>query len=130
MVLMQPTKERCMTLGAAAVALSAVVIGLFAAANADGTRHSLEFVVFATVCLGLLYGSLVYQLARERYLARSFRHVPPERSELEAVYTRPVKPLAILIPSYKEEERVLLQTVISAALVEYPERRIVVLLDD
>src|SRR5262249_8013512 len=39
-------------------------------------------------------------------------------------------PLVILIPSYKEEERVLLQTVLSAALVEYPERRIVALLDD
>jgi cellulose synthase (UDP-forming) len=50
---------------------------------------------------------------------------------LQAIYDAPAVPrLCVLIPSYKEEMRVLKQTILSAALVEYPERRVVVLVDD
>ena len=38
--------------------------------------------------------------------------------------------LLVLVPSYKEQPGVIRQTLISAALVEYPGRRVVLLLDD
>jgi cellulose synthase (UDP-forming) len=41
-----------------------------------------------------------------------------------------LRTLAILIPSYKEEARVVRRTLLSAALVEYPNRRVTLLIDD
>jgi cellulose synthase/poly-beta-1,6-N-acetylglucosamine synthase-like glycosyltransferase len=41
-----------------------------------------------------------------------------------------VEPLLLLIPSYKEEGHVIRQALVSAALVEYPRRRVVLLIDD
>src|SRR5947209_9795393 len=38
--------------------------------------------------------------------------------------------VSILIPSYKEEPRVVRQTLLSAALQDYPHRRVVLLIDD
>src|SRR5580765_4342396 len=52
------------------------------------------------------------------------------RESLEAIYDGHAPRLGILIPSYKEEGRVLLQTILSVALMEYPLRRVTVLLDD
>ncbi len=41
-----------------------------------------------------------------------------------------VKELLILVPSYKEETSVIRQTLMSAALVEYPAKRIALLIDN
>jgi cellulose synthase (UDP-forming) len=89
-----------------------------------------EAVVFFVVVLGLLYGGLVYQLARYGYWWRRDRHsrfpsMPP------AVGWRAAVPsVAILIPSYREEIHILRQTILSAALAEHANRHLVVLLDD
>ena len=58
-------------------------------------------------------------------------HRPANRAELDAVYEREkVAPLTVLVPSYREEERVVRQTLLSAALMEYPGRNFVLLIDD
>ena len=55
----------------------------------------------------------------------------PARAALEACHDDgAATSVAILIPSYREEPRVILQTVLSAALAEYPARRVALLLDD
>jgi cellulose synthase/poly-beta-1,6-N-acetylglucosamine synthase-like glycosyltransferase/peptidoglycan/xylan/chitin deacetylase (PgdA/CDA1 family) len=41
-----------------------------------------------------------------------------------------VSALTVLVPSFREEERVVRQTLMSAALLEYPRRRVVLLIDD
>src|SRR6185369_6218395 len=92
--------------------------------------QSAQFWIFTATVVLLVLGNLVYQLARLGYLLRRDSHSACSREELIAIYDRPARPLAILIPSYKEELSVLLQTVLSAALMEYPVRRVVVLLDD
>ena len=38
--------------------------------------------------------------------------------------------LTTIIPSYQEEERVIMTTLLSAALLEYPDKRVVLLIDD
>ncbi len=78
----------------------------------------------------LVYGNLVYQLSRIGALRREDAHRPASRGEIERIYERPAPALTILIPSYREEPHVLRQTVLSAALVECPGRRVVVLIDD
>ncbi len=82
---------------------------------------------------GLSYGSLVYLLARFGHGCRQQGFRPPARPELDSVYDEQAGPaprVCVLVPSYKEELRVVRQTVVSAALSEYPAKRIVVLLDD
>jgi len=90
----------------------------------------IETAAFVSILLCLLCGSLVFQVTRLLYWQRLRHHEPPGRRELLAVYERTVPTVCVLIPSYREELRVLRQTVVSAALAEYPRRRIVVLLDD
>ncbi|HEY2481603.1 MAG TPA: glycosyltransferase family 2 protein [Caulobacteraceae bacterium] len=100
------------------------------AMSLDHPAKLLELCLFGLIVSGLLYGSLVYQIARAGYFARLCGPAAAPRRQLEAIYDRPAKALAILIPSYKEEPIVLAKTILSAALMECPRRRICVLLDD
>lgn len=89
----------------------------------------LETLLFMTIVLTLIYGSFVYQVARLGYLRRLRRHQPvPETMRHKERAGAPA--VTILIPSYKEELRTIEQTVLSAALQPYPNRRVVLLLDD
>src|SRR5262249_44327122 len=103
----------------------------FAAEELHGLT-ALETVSFAILLSSLVYGGLVYLFARLGYVRRNASLIPTPRDELERVYTSGsvVPSVCILIPSYKEEIQVLRQTIVSAALAEYPSRRIAVLLDD
>jgi cellulose synthase (UDP-forming) len=87
--------------------------------------------VAALMLCGLTYGSVVYLVARLGYLRRQSDFRGAASSCPERLYTaKKVPHVCVLVPSYKEEPRVVRQTVISAALAEYPSRRIVVLIDD
>jgi cellulose synthase (UDP-forming) len=94
--------------------------------------HLAQNLLFAGVFLVLIYGNLVYQLARAGYLHRLRQHLgrgaedPAARSPWES--TPP--PVTILIPSYNEEPRIIRQALFSAALQDYPARRVVLLIDD
>lgn len=86
---------------------------------------------FLLIVCFLIYGSLVYQSTRLGYLKRLRRQadIPPQA--LNHTYRRSAdKALSILVPSYKEERRVIFQTLLSAALQEHPNRRVTLLLDD
>lgn len=94
------------------------------------SESRLEILGFI-ITLPLLYGSLVYQLTRLGALRRERAHFPLSFSDLQDVFKlKAPQALTILIPSYKEEPRVLRQTLLSAALTEYPGREVVVLIDD
>ena len=77
----------------------------------------------------LVYGNFGYQLARLGYLKRLSRHRPATVSELRK-FAQSAPELTILVPSYKEEIAVIRQTLLSAALQQYPNKRVVLLLDD
>lgn len=77
----------------------------------------------------LIYGNLGYQLARLGYLKRLARHRSAQMSQLRR-FALSASPLTILVPSYKEELNVIRQTLLSAALQQYPRKRVVLLLDD
>ncbi|MET0514683.1 MAG: glycosyltransferase family 2 protein [Nitrospiraceae bacterium] len=77
----------------------------------------------------LVYGNFGYQLARLGYLKRLVRHRPAPLTELRK-YALSAPALTILVPSYREEPHVIRQTLLSAALQQYPNKHVVLLLDD
>lgn len=87
--------------------------------------------LFVGIVLMLVYGNLVYQLCRIGQIVRHDRHRRTFREESPLLTAEAeFAPLAILVPSYKEDLRTIRQTLLSAALQDYPNRRIVLLLDD
>lgn len=98
-------------------------------------RHD-SFLIAADLlfflCLGcLMSGSLVYQVTRLGYLLRLRDHRSLTQNQLESVYDdESPRSLAVLVPSFREEEAVVRRTLMSAALMEYPAKRVVLLIDD
>jgi len=79
----------------------------------------------------LTYRITTYQFNRLSFFRRLLRHREATRDELESVYDQEhPSSLAILVPSFCEEVRVLQMTLMSAALSEYPDRRVVLLIDN
>lgn len=98
--------------------------------NASALQRWAEANLYITIIIFLIYGNVSYQLARLGHLQRLKSHTPEDREALEAVYDRPAPSLAILVPSYKEEPDIVRQTLLSAALQAYPNRRVTLLIDD
>jgi cellulose synthase/poly-beta-1,6-N-acetylglucosamine synthase-like glycosyltransferase len=90
-----------------------------------------EQAAFIAIVYFFIYGNLVYQLSRLGYLKRIAAHRPAPRRELEAIYSACRTPsLVVLIPSYREEKAVVRRSLLSAALMEYPDRKVALLIDD
>lgn len=90
----------------------------------------LEGGLFLLLVGFLISGNFGYQLARLAYLKRWLRHRPATKDELIQSLVASMPLLTILVPSYKEESDVIRQTLLSAALQEYPHKRVVLLLDN
>ena len=108
------------------------LVGVYSDSLRSGdTRGVIEQSVFVFLVLVLIYGGLVYQLARIGYYKRLLAHRPVPREKIQAHFLKhPAPPATILVPSYKEEPRTIEQTLLSAAMQTYPNRRVVLLLDD
>ncbi|MHB8381658.1 MAG: glycosyltransferase family 2 protein [Candidatus Binataceae bacterium] len=122
-----------MYFGIATSVLAGIGLGKIVAFRFQVSRPALALAdaFFAVNIALLMYGSLFYQLTRLAYLKRLRTHRPATRDELEKLYDRKdPHSLAIIIPSYREELNVVRQTLMSAALTEYPGRRVVLLIDD
>ena len=87
-------------------------------------------ISFALSLFCLLVGSFIYQITRLGFFLRLRDHRPFSRDKLEAVYDSEPHSLAVLVPSYREEESVVRHTLMSAALMEYPGKRVTLLIDD
>jgi cellulose synthase (UDP-forming) len=90
-----------------------------------------EPLIFIVLVMILVYGGLVYQLARLGYFSRLQRHIPAPDTALTAWRSRADIPwLTILVPAYRESVTVVRKTLLSAALLDYPHRHVVLLIDD
>jgi cellulose synthase/poly-beta-1,6-N-acetylglucosamine synthase-like glycosyltransferase len=117
----------------ATLAAFAAFLGSYGFAALADIHTPLDFIraaAFLTVVTLLVYGGLVYLCARLGYMRRrsAFRHA--SSSELQGFAGRCNASVAILVPSYKEEPQIVWQTLLSAALQDYPHRRVVLLIDD
>lgn len=115
-------------LGATVSALVLALVDMGAHARQAKPGTTLLVLTSALVLCGLTYGSIVYLLARLGYVRRKAMDLSHADEAPSAADKAPH--VCVLVPSYKEEVRVLRQTVVSAALAEHPSRRIVVLIDD
>jgi cellulose synthase/poly-beta-1,6-N-acetylglucosamine synthase-like glycosyltransferase len=99
-------------------------------ARTSSLGHWIELAGFTLIIVFLIYGNIGYQLTRIGHLQRRCSHRPDDRRALEACHDGPAEPLVFLVPSYREEARIVRQTLLSAALQEHPNRRVVLLIDD
>ncbi len=86
--------------------------------------------LFTLIISVLIYGNLVYLATRLGYFVRRLRHRPPTFEALVDSHWEQAEPIAVLVPSYKEDIRTIRQTVLSAALQHHPNKRVVLLIDD
>ncbi|MGE5709733.1 MAG: N,N-dimethylformamidase beta subunit family domain-containing protein [Nitrospira sp.] len=117
--------------GVAALLLAWSVWTVMSKAAVEGRPAAAgQAILFGVLAGFLVYGNICYQVARLGYLTRVGRH-RAQRVEAETPFGEGRAPgLTVLVPSYKEEIGVIQQTLWSAALQTYPEKRLVLLLDD
>jgi cellulose synthase/poly-beta-1,6-N-acetylglucosamine synthase-like glycosyltransferase len=87
-------------------------------------------LMFLTMISFLVYGGVLYHLTRIGYFKRFSRSHNNTAKENELMIKTDASRLTILVPSYKEEQKVIMQTLLSAAFQLYPRRRVVLLIDN
>ena len=90
----------------------------------------LETAVYVALVTLLTLSASAYLLTRIGYFERISAHRRVPKSTIDNFFDRTMPSLTVLVPSYREEERVIRQTLLSAALQEYSNLRIVLLVDD
>ena len=73
---------------------------------------------------------MAYLITRIGFFYRSRAHQRAPRAAIDEFLTQSVPTVTVLVPSYKEDERVVRTTLLSAALQEHPHLRVVLLIDD
>lgn len=100
--------------------------------SSPGVHPPIDFEVIAyfTLMTLLACSSLAFLTSRLGYYSRTRTHKRASRGELcEALWEDPPT-LTVIVPSYQEEERVNRMTLLSAALQEFPDLEVVLLIDD
>jgi len=96
--------------------------------------HSYQFTVevfgYLVIVTFLTFSALIYLITRQGAFQRFSKHVRIPRAILDRYFSAKKPSITVLIPSYKEETQVIRKTMLSAALQEYPNIRVVLLLDD
>jgi len=94
-------------------------------------RFTMEAISYLVVVTFLTFSALMYLLARQGALHRFEHHQRAPRAVIDRHFDRDDhQSLTVLIPSYAEEPDVVRITLWSAALQEYPDLRVVLLIDD
>src|SRR2546430_10011754 len=132
------TRERMITLAAICVTVVATILlardmaGIIGESTRAGTRWPVAAqLFFSAIFLFLIYGNLLYQWTRFGYFCRLRKHRSASPAMLDAIYRDSEAPaVAMLVPSYKEEIAVVRQSLLSCALQTYPNRHVVLLIDD
>ncbi|WP_333483424.1 glycosyltransferase family 2 protein [Arthrobacter sp. CAN_A1] len=95
-----------------------------------GFRFQFEAVSYLIVVTFLTFSALLYLVARQGALYRFRDHKRVPRGELDRHFAHYDDGITVLVPSYAEEPQVVRATLWSAALQEFPDLRVVLLLDD
>ena len=106
------------------------IIRQFINNGTQSMRFTSEAVSYLLVVTLLTSSAMAYLVARHGFLVRTRAHRRAPRAAIDDHFSRSMPTLTVLVPAYKEEARVIRQTLLSAALQEYPFQRIVLLIDD
>ncbi len=97
---------------------------------ADRPPLSLATIGYLLIMTLLACSALAYLTTRLGYYSRTRSHRRATRTELGQTAEGGAPKLNVLIPSYQEDERVNRMTILSAALQEYPDLEVTLLVDD
>ena len=78
----------------------------------------------------VFYSVVHYHVCLIGNYKRHKREEMPTMETVAAIYDTPAPKLTVLVPSFKEERQIILQTLMSAALSEYPAKNVVLLIDN
>ncbi|WP_188755562.1 glycosyltransferase family 2 protein [Microbacterium album] len=107
------------------------VVREFIEGDARTLRFVLESTSYLLVVTFLSFSALMYLTARQGALYRFRDHRRVPRALIDQHFSGDDdRGVTVLIPSYREEPDVVAKTVWSAALQEFPRKRIVLLIDD
>jgi len=95
-----------------------------------GYDFTMEAFSYAAVVTFLTFSALMYLVARLGAFERFSKHVRVPHSVLENHFNKSNSGITVLVPSYDEEPSVIRKTLFSAAIQEYPHKKVVLLLDD
>lgn len=93
-------------------------------------HFTLEAIGYTVVVTFLIFSALMYLIARQGAFQRFLKHVRVPRAIIDAYFDKNRPSITILVPSYSEEVQVVRMTLLSAVLQEYPNLKIVLLIDD
>lgn len=93
-------------------------------------RNTIDGLVYIAVVTLLTGSAFAYLVARLGFLYRTRDHHRIPRAVIDSFFDGARPRVTVLVPSYREETPVVRQTLLSAALQEYPALRIVLLIDD
>ena len=110
--------------------LLSVTLRHFLTGQPGGLRFSLEAVSYLVIVTALTGSALAYLVTRQGFLHRTRAHRRVPRAVLDGLFDRTMPTLTVLVPSYREDARVVRTTLLSAALQEYPNMRVALLIDD
>src|SRR6202167_4468366 len=96
----------------------------------EGAVARSEEVLYLVIVTLLTVSALAYLMSRLGFFYRTRTHHRASRAVLDQFYDATTPTLTTIIPSYQEDARVIRNTLLSAALQEYPGKRIVLLIDD
>jgi len=96
----------------------------------EGAVARTEEVLYLLIVTVLTVSAVAYLLTRLGFFYRTRTHHRATRASLDQYFDARQPTLTTIIPSYQEEERVIRTTLLSAALQEYPGKRVVLLIDD
>ena len=106
------------------------LFGVFLRSGHQTATSRTEEIVYLLIVSLLTASTVAYLLSRLGFLYRVRLHHRAGRAELDEFFERETPTLTIVVPSYQEDARVIRTTLLSAALQEYPDTRIVLLIDD
>lgn len=123
----------CLGLTASTIylAFSQELFDLWSDIKAESNWRIATHILYISIVVILFWGSVVYQLTRLGYINRLGRHREESVANIREFEHQDRLPfLSILIPSYREEKQTIFQTTLSAVLQDYPNKNVVVLIDN
>ena len=98
--------------------------------NPQGYNFTMEAFAYASVVTFLTLSALLYLISRLGAFERFSKHNRVPHSVLEKHFSKNKTAITVLVPSYNEEPQVVRKTLFSAAIQEFPNKHIVLLVDD
>jgi EAL domain-containing protein (putative c-di-GMP-specific phosphodiesterase class I)/cellulose synthase/poly-beta-1,6-N-acetylglucosamine synthase-like glycosyltransferase len=104
--------------------------GEFFGGQSTTARGRTEAVLYLIIVSLLTSSALAYLVCRLGFLYRTRTHHRTPKATIDEFFDHRSPTLTMIVPSYQEDARVIRNTLLSAALQEYPHTRIVLLIDD